>query len=108
MKIITLHTRVNASELRDHIRRRLEPMFRVHRHIDVRFEVKGSGNIIEIFQPDLDKDFQYRIEVKGPELHIKRSEHYIDDVDSLTVESILNDLFNDLSGKLGTDLLQEG
>ena len=53
-------------------------------------------------------DILYHIEVKGDELHITRSEHYVDDVNSLTVESILNDLFNNLSGKLGTDLVLEG
>ena len=108
MKIITLHTRINPNRLREHIRHHLAPMFRDHRRTDAHFDIKGTGNIVEIFQPDLDKDFQYRIEVKGPDLHITRSEHYVDDVDSLTVESILNDLFKDLSGTLGTDLLQEG
>ena len=109
MKIITLHTRVNPEALRDHIRENLDDMFEVQRHTKMHFIVEGIGNIIEIYQPELyGGDVLYRVEVMGEELHITRSEHYTDDVNSLTVESILNELFNDASGKYGTDLLQEG
>lgn len=108
MKIITLHTRISPDELRQHIRDNIDRMFREQRNETLHFDVEGSGDMIEIFQRDLYEGFLYRIEVKGPELHITRSEHYTDDVNSLTVESILNDLFKDLSGRLGTDLLLEG
>jgi len=108
MKIITLHTRINPDELREHIRQNIDKMFREQRNEVMHFDVEGSENMIEIFQRDLYEGFLFRIEVKGFELDITRSEHYVDDVNSLTVESILNELFNDLSGKLGTDLLLEG
>lgn len=109
MKIITLHTRVDPAALRDHIRQNLDDMFEAQRHIKMHFIVEGISNLIDIYQPELyDGDILYRIEVKGEELHITRSEHYTDDVNSLTVESILNELFKDASGKYGTDLLQEG
>lgn len=108
MKIITLHTRIDPDELREHIRQNLESKFREYRRVDVHFDVRGSGNMIEIYQPSLDEAFQYKIEVCDTQLNITRSEHYVDDVDALTVESILNELFKDISGKLGTDLLQEG
>jgi len=32
----------------------------------------------------------------------------VDDVNSLTLESVMNELFDDLSGNRGTDLVQEG
>lgn len=109
MKIITLHTRVNPEVLRDRIRENLDTIFREQRHVSLHFEVGGEGNVIDITQPDLyGMDILYHIELKGQHLHITRSEHYVDDVNSLTVESILNELFKDASGKLGTDLLQEG
>lgn len=108
MKIVTLHTRINPDELRKHIRDNIDTRFREQRKEELHFDVEGSGNIIEIFQRDLYEGFLFRIEVKGQDLDITRSEHYTDDVNSLTVESILNELFQDISGKLGTDLLQEG
>jgi len=73
------------------------------------FIVEGYGDTIKISQPELyGNEVLFNIEAKGRELYITRSEHYVDDVNSLTVESILNDLFNDLSDKQGTDLIQEG
>jgi len=109
MKIITLHERINTGDLFDHIKQQLNPLFRECRKIDLNFNAERSGDTIDITQPDLyPGDILYHIEVKGSELHITRSEHYVDDVNSLTVESILNDLFKDVSGKQGTDLILEG
>jgi hypothetical protein len=106
MKIITLHTRVSPEALRDHIRQNLDAMFAKQRRINLHFVVTGEGNRVEISEPG-HYGFLYRIEVDGSKLAITRSEHYTDDVNSLTVESILNELFNEV-GKFGTDLLQEG
>jgi hypothetical protein len=50
----------------------------------------------------------YHIEIKNDQLHITRNEHYTDDVNSLTLESILNSMFENISGKGGTDLVREG
>ena len=109
MKIITLHTRVDPEALRAHIRENLDTIFLEQRHVSLHFVVGGEGNVIDVSQPDLyGTDILYHIEMNGPDLHITRSEHYTDDVNSLTVESILNELFQDASGKYGTDLLQEG
>jgi hypothetical protein len=109
MKIITLHQRINTDELFEHIQRQLNPIFKEQRQIDLAFKTERSANAIRISQPDLyPGDTLYHIEVKGSELYITRSEHYVDDVNSLTVESILNDLFKEFSGKQGTDLILEG
>jgi hypothetical protein len=109
MKIITLHKRINPTELRDHIRENLDSKFKDYRDTEVHFVVEGEGNVTDISQPELyPGDILYHIEAEGQELHITRSEHYTDDVNSLTIESILNDLFKDHSGINGTDLLQEG
>jgi hypothetical protein len=48
MKIITLHTRIDPAELREHIRQHLNPLFKEARTIEINFVVSGSGNIIEI------------------------------------------------------------
>jgi hypothetical protein len=108
MKIITLHTRVNPAELREHIRENLDRQFKEVRQTEMHFDISGEGNTIEIAEHEVYKEVLYKIEAKGKQLHITRSEHYTDDVNSLTVESILNDLFKDLSDEYGTDLLQEG
>lgn len=109
MKIITLHKRIRTDELFALIQKQLNTLFREQRKMNLDFNIERLGNVINISQQDLyPGDILYHIEVKGDELHITRCEHYVDDVNSLTVESILNDLFNNLSGKLGTDLVLEG
>jgi hypothetical protein len=109
MKIITLHKRINKDELFTVIQKHLNPLFREQRKMKLDFNIEQVGNVINISQEELyPGDILYHIEVKGDELHITRCEHYVDDVNSLTVESILNDLFNNLSGTLGTDLILEG
>ena len=95
--------------MREHIRENLDTIFLNQRRVSLHFEVGGEGNVIDLTQPDLyGDDILYHIELKGQDLYITRSEHYTDDVNSLTVESILNELFKDAAGKYGTDLLQEG
>jgi hypothetical protein len=108
MKIITLHSRIDPGELREYIRQNLSPLFSKQRQSELKFTVAGSESIIEVSQPELYEGVLFHIEIKGNELHITRSEHYVDDVNSLTVESILNELFKDVAKKNGTDLIQEG
>jgi hypothetical protein len=109
MKIVTLHTRIKPDELFEHINQRLNPLFKEQRQMDIDFVFERSGDAVEISQPELyPGDILYRIEISGMDLNITRSEHYVDDVNSLTVESILNNLFKDISDKQGTDLVQEG
>jgi len=108
MKIITSHVRIDPAELREHIRHNLDRMFWQQRNTEIHFKIGGEGNIIEISQPELYEGILFKIAINGTELDVTRSEHYTDDVNSLTVESILNELFKDLAGIHGTDLLQEG
>lgn len=109
MKVITLHKRINPDELFDLIQRQLNTLFHEQRKTELDFTVTRSGDVIDITQSDLyPGDILYHIEIKGDELHITRCEHYVDDVNSLTVESILNDLFKIIAGKPGTDLILEG
>lgn len=109
MKIITLHQRISINEVFKHIQNSLNILFTEQRQKNLHFIVRLNADKVEITQPDIyADDILFSVEIKGQELWITRSEHYVDDVNSLTVESILNDLFSDVSGKLGTDLLQEG
>ena len=108
MKIITLHKPISIIDLYEHLRENLNPVFQKQRQSDIIFLVERRGNTIEILQPELYEGILFRIELDDDELRINRSEHYVDDVNSLTLESVLNQLFEDVSGKDGTNLVQEG
>ncbi len=109
MKVITLHTPINIDELLDHLRSKLNPLFQQQRQEAISFNIEKNGNAVEISQPELYEGVLFNLEVKGTELHITRNEHYVDDVNSLTLESILNTLFEDLTDDIrGVDLITEG
>lgn len=108
MKIITLHKPINPDELFNHINERLNPIFQKQRQSDISFKIENTPNGVEISQPDLYEGVLFTITVQDDELWITRNEHYVDDVNSITIESILNSLFDDLSDGLGTDLVLEG
>ncbi|WP_374949859.1 hypothetical protein [Mucilaginibacter sp.] len=108
MKIITLHKPVSIDELYQHINQRLNPLFREQRQSTITFTITNTPAGIEISQPELYEGALFTIAVQDDELWITRSEHYVDDVNSITIESILNSLFDDVSDGQGTDLVQEG
>lgn len=108
MKIIDLHKNVNQQELLSLIQQKLNPMFHEQKQSDINFTTEQKEGAIEISEPNLYEGFLFRIEANGTLLNIIRSEHYVDDVNSITVESILNTLFEELSGDLGVSLAQEG
>ena len=108
MKIITLHKPINIESLFNHLKENLNAIFHEQRQSDIDFIIERRDDTIEISQPAYYFEVLFRIAVKGNELHITRSEHYIDDVNCLTIESILNNLFEDIAGNLGTDLVLEG
>ena len=108
MKIITLHTPVSIDKLYAHLQERLNPIFHEQKQSDISFTITNTPAGIEITQPDLYEGALFTIAVQDDELWITRNEHYVDDVNSITVESILNSLFDDLSNGQGTDLVQEG
>jgi hypothetical protein len=109
MKIITLHTLINADQLLAHLTQKLNPLFKQQRQQDIGFKIEKVNSAIEISQPELYEGVLFKLEIKGKELWITRNEHYVDDVNSLTVESILNSLFEDMTDdSRGVDLVEEG
>lgn len=109
MKVITLHTPIIADELLEHLRSRLNTYFREQRQVDFDLKIEKNGNAVEISQPEMYEGVLFKLEPKGAELFITRNEHYVDDVNSLTIESILNSLFEDLTDDIrGVDLVTEG
>ena len=109
MKVITLHAPIITDELLQHLRNRLNTLFREQRQVDFDLTIEKNGNAIEISQPEMYEGVLFKLEPKGSELYITRNEHYVDDVNSLTIESILNSLFEDLTDDIrGVDLVTEG
>jgi hypothetical protein len=108
MKIITLHTDTDLNQLYLLLHEKLNPLFQEQRQSELNFTVERQGEAVEISLPAVYEGVLFSIAINDHELWITRNEHYVDDVNSLTVESILNDLFSNIAGGLGTDLVQEG
>jgi len=108
MKILNIHKTITADALLQLLEKKLNPAFREQRQTELSFINEHKEGAIEISQPEFYEGFLFRIEIKGDELHVTRSEHYVDDVNSLTVESILNEIFSDLAEDGKVTLVLEG
>ncbi|NCD67972.1 hypothetical protein [Mucilaginibacter agri] len=99
MKIINTTRPVSASELENFLSEKLNPLFHEQRQIDLSFDIRKEGDAIEICNDELYDGFLFRIETHGNEMHVIKSEHYTDDVNSLTIEELLNGLFLEFPGR---------
>jgi hypothetical protein len=108
MKIVNIHKTITADRLLNVINEKLDPLFAAQRQTPMHFIAELSDGAVEIFQREIYDGFLFRIELQGEELHITRSEHYVDDVNSLTIESILNEIFADLAKDGKVTLVLEG
>ena len=108
MKILDLHKTIEPGKLLTLLQQKLNPLFHQQKQGDISFIVESIDGAVEISHPEIYEGFLFRIEVKGTELHITRSEHYVDDVNSLTIESILNALFEELAKDGKVTLVLEG
>ncbi len=108
MKVITLHNRITTDELLSYLQKKLNPLFKEQRQVDNVLQIFKADETVTITLPELYEGPLFEIAVNGSELWITRNEHYVNDVNSLAIESILNNLFDDLSAGQGTDLVLEG
>ena len=109
MKVITLHQLISTDALLERLQQKLNPYFKEQRQQDIVFTIEKNDNAVEISQPELYDGVLFKLEVKGSELWITRNEHNVDDVNSLTLESILHSLYEDLTDDArGVDLVTEG
>jgi hypothetical protein len=108
MKIVNIHKAISNDDLLALITLKLDRLFKEQRQTELHFKSEINDGAVEISQPDLYDGILFRIEIIGEELHITRSEHYVDDVNSLSVESILNLLFEELAGEKGVTFVLEG
>ena len=108
MKIINIHKTTTTAEVLALLQQKLNPLFHEQKQSDMSFKIEEKNGAVEISQPETYEGFLFRIEPDGTHLNITRSEHYVDDINSITVESILNFLFEELSGDRGVSLTLEG
>ncbi|WP_214071931.1 hypothetical protein [Mucilaginibacter sp. dw_454] len=109
MRIVTLHTRISVDDLWSRINEKLNPYFFKQRQEPIVFETVKTGNAVEIWQKELYEGALFHIEVDGTHLNVTHNEHYVDDVNSLTIFSILGSLFEDLTDDIrGVEMVQEG
>jgi hypothetical protein len=100
MKIIHTKSPVSAEELKTFLENKLPPLFKKQRQADINFVFTETPNGVHITQPDMYEDFLFKIElVTDEEMHVTKSEHYTDDVNVLTLEDILNNLFMEFPGR---------
>ena len=108
MKILKIHKTITPDGLLQLLGQMLNPLFSKQRPTEISFISENIDGAIEITAPGFYDGFLFRIKIKGKELYITRSEHYVDDVNSLTVESILNEIFAGLAEDRKVTLVQEG
>jgi len=108
MKIIDIHSKITIDELFILLQQKLNQQFQQQRKVNFSFNIEHRRSYIEINQPNLYEGYLFRIEVKGTNLLITRAADYIDDVNALTIESIMNGLFEQLAGDKGMNLALEG
>lgn len=108
MKIIHTKSPVNAQDLKSFLETKLPALFKQQRQADIDFTYNISTDGLEIAQPDMYEDFLFKITVvNNQELHITKSEHYTDDVNVLTLEDILNNLFMEYPGRDNIENIEE-
>ncbi|WP_428328716.1 hypothetical protein [Mucilaginibacter sp.] len=108
MKILDINKIISGDELHNLLLQKLNPLFQQQKQSDINFTITHNSNIVEISHPEIYEGVLFSIAIEGHELHITRSEHYTDDVNSLTLESILNTLFEELAGEGKVTLILEG
>ncbi|QQL48558.1 hypothetical protein [Mucilaginibacter ginkgonis] len=108
MKIIKTTRAVTAEELKKFLDENLNALFEKQRQLVLKFDIRQDGYAVEISNDENYDSFLFRIEIKGLEMHVIKSEHYTDDVNVLTLEDIMNNLFLEFPGRGRIKEIEEG
>jgi hypothetical protein len=92
MKIITASSPWDITQLANTLKNKLNPAFQKSRQTDITFNIIEQGDTIEINQPEYYDGYLFRITAKGNELHVGKSEHYVDDINFITLQHIIENL----------------
>jgi hypothetical protein len=108
MKIINVDHPITATEYADYLRRKLNPLFNERRNVQLSFDIVNTDNSVEVQNTEFYDGFLFRFEFKGDEIDVIKSEHYTDDVNVLTLEDILNNLYMEFPGRENISQIAEG
>lgn len=90
----------SAEALQQYLTAHLNPLFKTKIQKDVSMHIAiTNDNSIEIGNPDLYESFLYKIMIKGSDLQLIKSEHYVDDVYNLALEYIVLTLIENYIGE---------
>ncbi|GAA4336206.1 hypothetical protein GCM10023149_44790 [Mucilaginibacter gynuensis] len=104
MKTINSNKNIIVDDLLNYLQKKVNPLFQQHRQSNITFNIVKAGDEIEINQPEVYDDFLFRLSADGNNLSVTKSEHYVDDVNVLTLESILDILFTEYLGTTAPQL----
>jgi hypothetical protein len=76
----------------------VNPRFADKLKTDLSLLITETADGIEIGQPGFYETYLYKIKVVGSEVHVGKSEHYVDDVNSLALEDIIDDIITQYLG----------
>jgi flavorubredoxin len=65
---------------------------------DIKLAITESDHGIEIGQPHIYETYLYMIKIKGSDVLVSKSEHYIDDIYSLALEDIIDSIIVEYLG----------
>lgn len=94
MKIINTAKPVLIDDLYQYLKANLNRQFADHRKTEIDFDILKDGQSIVIQKPGLYDGFLFKLTPTGSHtLEVAKSEHYVDDVNVLTLESVLDEIF---------------
>lgn len=107
MKIIKTLSPIDKQHLLRLLQQKVNSLFRKQRQEDLSFDIKETPDSIEISKPDLYDGYLFDLRIKEDGIEIRKTEHYTDDVNVLTLEEIINDLVLDYPGRENIDQITE-
>ncbi|RCH53639.1 hypothetical protein DJ568_16520 [Mucilaginibacter hurinus] len=98
MKIVPINKDIDADEFYKVLQSQLNPLFQQRRMEDIRLNIIREGNALLIVQPELYEGYLFKLIANDNALEVHESEHYVDDVNALTINGILDELFTKYLG----------
>src|SRR6478609_5810884 len=108
MKIINVDKPITPEQYAGYLRQKLNPLFKERRKVELSFDIVNDSDSIEVQNTGYYDGFLFRFEFKGNEIDVIKSEHYTDDVNVLTLEDILNNLYMEYPGRDNISMIEEG
>ncbi len=92
MKVFKTTQAVSAEKVKAFLDDKLNPLFEQRRQSSICFNIVTDNEALLITNENYE-DPLFRIELKGNEIDVTKSEHYTDDINAIALESSLEELF---------------